>query len=242
MLTRYSFHSFDHSHHIKNIKRIVKRETDGGRAILLICESIGSANEIYEEININFTNLNLIKIIGEDNEDKKIPSALKPKTVIISTNISGRGTDLKLEEEVLKNGGLHVIITFIPNNSRVEEQNYGRAGRKGEPGTWQLVIDYQEMYQKYFIITDLENRYMKYLEIVKNINLQNINDTNDQFINKFSIEYLRCIREEREIKRINSAMKDIVTVDKEDHLFNLYCEMLNQNIELRKEENKIYLD
>ena len=234
--------SFDHSHHIKNIKRIVKRETDGGRAILLICESIGSANEIYEEIKINYPNLNLIKIIGEDNEDKKIPSALKPKTVIISTNISGRGTDLKLEEEVLKNGGLHVIITFIPNNSRVEEQNYGRAGRKGEPGTWQLVIDYQEMYQKYFIITDLENRYMKYLEIVKNINLQNINDTNDQFINKFSIEYLRCIREEREIKRINSAMKDIVTVDKEDHLFNLYCEMLNQNIELRKEENKIYLD
>ena len=55
-------------------------------------------------------NLNLIKIIGEDNEDKKIPQLLQSKTVIISTNISGRGTDLKLGEDILKKGGLHVII------------------------------------------------------------------------------------------------------------------------------------
>ncbi len=55
--------------------------------------------------------------------------------VIISTNISGRGTDFKLGDEILEKGGLHLIITFIPNNSRVEEENYGRAGRKDEP-TW----------------------------------------------------------------------------------------------------------
>ena len=73
-------------------------------------------NEIYEELNIYCRNLFLIKIIGEDNEEEKIPSKMDPKTVIISTNISGRGTDIKLSKTLLNNGGLHVIITFIPTN------------------------------------------------------------------------------------------------------------------------------
>ena len=233
---------FDNSNFIKNIKRIVKRETDGGRAILIICESIGAVNNIFDEIKMYCPNLNLIKIIGEDNEDKKIPKLLQSKTVIISTNISGRGTDLKLGEDILKKGGLHVIITFIPNNSRVEEQNYGRAGRKGEPGTWQLVINFQEIINNYFIINDLENRFIKYREIVQNMNLIENNNIDEQFMNIFKIDYLRQIREEREIRRLDDSYKYIVKVDKEDYLFNLFCDMLYEKKELRNKENKIYLD
>ena len=230
---------FDTSKWIEHIKRIVKRETDGNRGILLICENIDSVNNIYNEINNKYPYLNLIKIIGEDNEEKLIPSKMKPKTVIISTNISGRGTDIKLGDEVLKNGGLHVIITFIPNNSRVEEQNYGRAGRKGEPGTWQLVLNYQNTIKKFFSKFDnFESNYKNYYNLCQNENI--INDIKNIF-GIFSIEFIRETREKHESQRLSNAMKYIKKVDIEDKLFNIYCEMIEEREELRKPENEIYL-
>jgi preprotein translocase subunit SecA len=42
--------------------------------------------------------------------------------VILASNLAGRGTDISPSEEVEKNGGMHVIISFLPINSRVERQ------------------------------------------------------------------------------------------------------------------------
>ena len=226
---------------MKNIIRVVKRETKINRAILIICESINSVNEIFKELNIYCNNLNLITIIGDDNENQKIKGKISPQTVIISTNISGRGTDIKLDRTVLDNGGLHVIITFIPNNSRVEEQNYGRAGRKGEPGTWQLIINYQDEMNKYYIKFNLERKKDTYFNLMKNQNLINEKEL-DNILNYFKIEHLRGLREERETKRLENSKKFIDKVDKEDKLFNMYCNMIDARKELRNEENKIFLD
>ncbi len=232
---------FDFSKWIENIIRVVKRETNYGRGILLICENIDSVNNIYNEIKNNCSGLKLIKIIGEDNEDLLIPKEMKPKTVIISTNISGRGTDIKLGAEILKKGGLHVIITFIPNNSRVEEQNYGRAGRKGEPGTWQLILNYQDTMNKFYLnyFNNFELVYSEYFKCCQN---ENIIDKIKNKFNSFSIEFIRETREKRELNRMENAMKYIEKVDIEDKLFNEYCKMIEERPELRKPENKIYLD
>jgi len=42
---------------------------------------------------------------------------------------------VKPSDEVEKNGGMHVIVTFLPINSRVEAQAFGRTGRQGRKGT-----------------------------------------------------------------------------------------------------------
>ena len=161
---------FDHLEYIKNIIRIINRETDGGRSILIICETNNSLNQIYTELNSYCNNLNLINILEDDNNDKTIPEIIESGIVIISTIISRRGIHLKLGNEVLKNGGLHIIITFIPSNCRVEEQIYESASKNGEPGTWQLVINYKESLEKYLVMPNINELYLNYLNIFRNKN------------------------------------------------------------------------
>lgn len=125
------------------------------------------------------------------------------------------------------------MITFIPNNSRVEEQNYGRAGRKGEPGTWQLVINFQREIRKFYLNYEIKDKYNPYVILSQELNEFNNKEIEDA-LNHFSIEKFKNLREKRESFRIDNAMKYIDKVDKEDKLFNLYCKMLKK-IKKRRE-------
>ena len=55
--------------------------------------------------------------------------------ITIATNMAGRGTDIRLSEEVLSLGGLHVIAVEYNLSPRIDRQLIGRAGRQGEPGS-----------------------------------------------------------------------------------------------------------
>lgn len=55
--------------------------------------------------------------------------------VTISTNVAGRGTDIKLSTEVIELGGLHVILTELHDSPRIDRQMLGRCARQGDPGT-----------------------------------------------------------------------------------------------------------
>ena len=52
---------------------------------------------------------------------ENVKKIIKPKTVIFATNIGARGTDYKIHDDLCKNGGLHVIISYLPENERVEK-------------------------------------------------------------------------------------------------------------------------
>ena len=55
--------------------------------------------------------------------------------VTVSTNMAGRGTDIRLGEGVPELGGLHVICTEMHDSARIDRQLIGRCGRQGDPGT-----------------------------------------------------------------------------------------------------------
>ena len=58
------------------------------------------------------------------------------------TNLTGRGTDIKTDD-IEKSGGLHVCVTFLPNNLRVEAQAFGRNARQGKCTTGQMILNSQ---------------------------------------------------------------------------------------------------
>lgn len=60
--------------------------------------------------------------------------------VTVATNMAGRGTDIKLEDEVRDLGGLHVICTELHEAQRIDRQLIGRCGRQGDPGTYRQFL------------------------------------------------------------------------------------------------------
>ena len=60
--------------------------------------------------------------------------------VTVSTNMAGRGTDIKLGHGVAELGGLHVILTEMHDAARIDRQLSGRCGRQGDPGTYRQYL------------------------------------------------------------------------------------------------------
>lgn len=111
----------------------------GQRAALVICETIDRAKTICSSLKHVEAKKELL--ISNNMDNKRIlDKELKGGDVIIATNLAGRGTDFKVSEQVKAAGGLFVVQTFLPENSRVEAQAFGRTARQGSPGSAQLVV------------------------------------------------------------------------------------------------------
>ena len=70
--------------------------------------------------------------------------------VTISTNMAGRGTDIKLGEGVVNSGGLHVIGTERHESRRIDRQLRGRSGRQGDPGSSKFFISLEDDLMRLF--------------------------------------------------------------------------------------------
>ncbi len=64
--------------------------------------------------------------------------------VNVVTNMAGRGTDIKLEPAVHQAGGLHVMVLDVLESARLDRQLFGRAGRQGDPGSYDIAHSLDE--------------------------------------------------------------------------------------------------
>ena len=113
------------------------------RSILLICYSIAEGKEFYDILSKIYKGNTMHYFTEKDKET--IENTLDCGKIIVATsgNLAGRGTDIKISNQLEENGGLHVLVSFLPLNQRIEDQNYGRAGRKGQKGSHNLIILYK---------------------------------------------------------------------------------------------------
>ncbi len=79
-----------------------------------------------------------------EKEAEIIAKAGQAKTVTISTNMAGRGTDIVLGEGVRELGGLHVLGTERHESRRIDNQLRGRSGRQGDPGSSRFYLSLED--------------------------------------------------------------------------------------------------
>jgi len=111
-----------------------------GRPVLIGTRSIDKSEQLSEmlgELGIDHQVLNAHRVAEEA---EIVAKAGQPGRVTVSTNMAGRGTDIKLPDEVRQLGGLHVICTEMHESSRIDRQLIGRCGRQGDPGTYRQYL------------------------------------------------------------------------------------------------------
>ena len=111
-----------------------------GRPVLIGTRSIDKSehlSKLLEAKGIEHQVLNAHRI---EEEADIIARAGLPGKVTVSTNMAGRGTDIKLGEGVTEMGGLQVICTEMHDSGRIDWQLRGRCGRQGDPGTFRQYL------------------------------------------------------------------------------------------------------
>ena len=126
------------------IDRDVQEKLNQKRVVLLICEDVEGARRLHQCLTSKHKDLKPKLYFSSHQEKLENKGCFKGGQLIIATNIAGRGTDIKLSETVKDSGGLHVCLSYLPPNVRVELQAYGRAARSGDPGSCKMIF-YDEM-------------------------------------------------------------------------------------------------
>lgn len=134
----------EENHWVKTICSVVSAQIQatsyrGQRAVLVICETINRAKTIHSSLADQEAKKELFISNNMDNT-AIFAKELQGGDVIIATNLAGRGADFKVSDQVKAAGGLFVVQTFLPENSRVEAQAFGRTARQGSPGSAQLIV------------------------------------------------------------------------------------------------------
>lgn len=112
-----------------------------GRPLLILCPTIEKTNQLAEQMKEQNVEFKLLNEVQEELEHLILSVAGFEGKVTIATNTAGRGTDILLSENSISNGGLFVHPTFYFKSRRDKDQAIGRAGRQGQPGTSQMILD-----------------------------------------------------------------------------------------------------
>ena len=129
----------------------IAREHATGRPILVGTQSVRESARLADFLRKQAIPCEVLNAKRDEFEAKIIAQAGKSGAITISTNMAGRGTDIRLggsnEENraaVVACGGLYVIGTNRYESLRIDNQLKGRAGRQGDPGSSRFIISLED--------------------------------------------------------------------------------------------------
>jgi preprotein translocase subunit SecA len=121
-----------------------------GRPVLIGTTSVEISELLSRMLKIRGIQHNVLNAKMHKSEAEIVAEAGKPGVVTIATNMAGRGTDIKLSDEVKKAGGLAIIGTERHDSRRVDRQLRGRAGRQGDVGSSQFYVSLEDNLMRLF--------------------------------------------------------------------------------------------
>ncbi len=121
-----------------------------GRPVLIGTTSVEISELLSRMLKMRNIPHNVLNAKLHKQEAQIVEEAGKAGIVTIATNMAGRGTDIKLSEEVKAAGGLAIIGTERHDSRRVDRQLRGRAGRQGDPGSSQFYVSLEDNLMRLF--------------------------------------------------------------------------------------------
>jgi preprotein translocase subunit SecA len=111
-----------------------------GRSVLVGTRSVEASEHISQLLCRAGLEPVVLNARQDHEEAEIIARAGQPGRVTVATNMAGRGTDIQLHPAVRDAGGLHVVLTEYHESRRIDRQLFGRAGRQGDPGSYESIV------------------------------------------------------------------------------------------------------
>ena len=121
-----------------------------GRPVLVGTTSVEISELLSRMLTMRNIQHNVLNAKQHQREAEIVALAGQKGAVTIATNMAGRGTDIKLSDEVREAGGLAIIGTERHESRRVDRQLRGRAGRQGDPGSSVFYVSLEDKLMRLF--------------------------------------------------------------------------------------------
>jgi preprotein translocase subunit SecA len=125
---------------IKEVKELNKEK----RPVLIGTISIEKSELLSKYLTKSGVKHHVLNAKNHEREAEIVANAGQPGMVTISTNMAGRGTDIKLGEGVAELGGLHILGTERHESRRIDNQLRGRSGRQGDNGSSRFYLSLED--------------------------------------------------------------------------------------------------
>jgi preprotein translocase subunit SecA len=215
---------------------------NNGRPALVGTTSVEISELLSRMLKLKGIKHNVLNAKLHQREAEIVAEAGRSGTVTIATNMAGRGTDIKLSEEVRKAGGLAIIGTERHESRRVDRQLRGRSGRQGDPGSSQFYVSLEDDLMRLFASDRIagwmakmgwnEGEPIQAKLITQSIErAQRKVEENNFGIRKRLLEYDDVMNSQREViytKRRHALYGERIQVDVANMMFDVCESLVNQ--------------
>lgn len=195
---------------LKAIVDTVEQAHATGQPVLVGTITIEASEELSKMLTRRGIQHKVLNAKFHELEAEIVADAGQHGAVTIATNMAGRGTDIKLDEEARAAGGLMIIGTERHESRRIDNQLRGRAGRQGDPGMSRFYISLEDDLMRLFGSERLINMFntlgipegqeIEHKMLTSAIeNAQKKIESNNFGIRKNLLEYDQVMNEQREI-------------------------------------------
>ncbi len=228
---------------IDEIEAMVKK----GRPVLVGTTSVEISELLSKMLNFRKIKHNVLNAKLHQQEAQVVAEAGRTGVVTIATNMAGRGTDIKLTDDVKKAGGLAIIGTERHESRRVDRQLRGRSGRQGDPGSSVFYVSLEDDLMRMFgserVAKIMDRMGLPEGEMIEHSMISNSIERsqkkveeNNFGIRKRLIEYDDVMNQQRNViyaKRRHALMGERIGVD----ITNMICD-LAENLILNARDTK----
>lgn len=128
----------------QDVVSAISEQYQRGRPVLVGTRSVADSEHLGRLLTAAGLPHQILNARQDQEEAEIIQQAGQQGSITVATNMAGRGTDIRLGEDVVARGGLHVLATERHEARRIDRQLFGRGGRQGDPGSYQAIVSLED--------------------------------------------------------------------------------------------------